>query len=695
MSDMIFEGDSVWIGTRSGLCKMDVQTKKCKKVEIGENNDVRTLFLDRGDQVLWVGTNTGLIRYDLKARRYTEFNTKNSNISHDIVRAVYKDSDKNLWIGTFDKLNKLAPGSTFFETIDLRHNFRPAIKNDLILSIAPYSEKQDSLIWVGTQSGLVLFNRFTRKISLFNEDNSGLTNSVIKTIHLVDDKKLWLGTDFGLAEMDTAFNVNIHLHDPFKENSLINSEVWEIFEDNSGATWFGTNNGISILSELDSRFSIFPMSFERSKNIVGYEVRGIIEDSKENLWMATQFGVVRFDPEKHQFNTFNSKQQDERKLVFNETKGLMQDQKGRIWIATNGGIVIWSPMGKKLKNYTANFDSRKGLRTNYIVSFIEADDSTILINTNDGLHKATEKNDEITFEFIGERLAIFGERDNLWSFRGTELLKTNPVTFEQNTEVIFKIPGEDIVIQSLCLEGENTVWLGLNKGLVQYDVKSKQYNYYNLKSKKHPFINLIADNKGNIWGSSFSAILKFSTETKQFEIYPGGHEIPISLFSQNCCCKCKNGDLVFGGHDGFIRLSPDKMTKSGFVAPVKFTRLFVSNREITPETKIGGRNILDQEISFTKELTLDYAGSSFSVEFSSLHFGNRNSIRYAYKLEGEDSEWLYINGENGRASYSKLRPGKYLLRVRGTNNDGVWNSNETVLNIRIKHPLWASPAFIA
>ncbi|MBL4561429.1 MAG: response regulator [Labilibaculum sp.] len=695
ISDLVFEGDSVWIGTRSGLYKMDIHTKEYKNIEIGKNDDVRTLFLEKEKQVLWAGTSSGLIHYDIKTKKYKEFNSSNSNISHDIVRAIYKDNDQNLWVGTFDKLNKLAPNSTFFETIDLEHSFRPAIKNDLILSIAPYSKMQDSLIWLGTQTGLLLFNRLTGKMRFLNEENSGLSNSVIKTIHVTDTNKLWLGTDFGLAEMNGSYNINVHLHDPFKKNSLVNSTVWEIFKDNSGAIWFGTNNGVSILSNLSNRFRFFPMSFKRGNNIAGYEVRGLMEDSKENLWMATQFGVVNFDPGKQQFYTFNSKQPEEKRLAFDETISLMEDRKGRIWIATNGGPVIWFTKEEKLKNYTANFNVKKGLRTNYTVSFIELEDSTILINTSKGLHKAVEKNNEIEFEFIGARKTIFGRGTRLWSYRNSELIKTDPVSLEQNTEINFEVAGKDIVIRSLLTVGENIVWLGLNNGLIQYDLESKDYNYYELKSnRKYPFIDLLTDNKGNIWGASFSAILKFSVETEQFEIYPVGEEILINSFTQNCCCKCKNGDLVFGGHDGFIRFSPEQITKSGFISPVKFTGLFVSNREVTPGIEIDGRKILEQEITFTENLTLDYASSSFSIEFSSLHFGNRNGIRYAYKLEEEDSEWTYINGESGRASYPKLRPGKYLLRVKGTNNDGVWNENETVLNIRIKPPLWASPLFI-
>ena len=188
--------------------------------------------------------------------------------------------------------------------------------------------------------------------------------------------------------------------------------------------------------------------------------------------------------------------------------------------------------------------------------------------------------------------------------------------------------------------------------------------------------------------------MKFSTETKEFEIYPNGDEIRISRFTNECCYKCTNGDLVFGGHDGFIRFSPEIIARSEFNPPVRITKLVVSNQEVNTKELFNERKILNFPIAFTDNLELNYAERSFSLEFSSLQYGNRNGIRYSYKLEGIDQDWNYINGEKGSAKFSNLSPGKYTFRLKGSNNDGVWNENETLLNIRIKSPQWASPIVI-
>ncbi len=319
----------------------------------------------------------------------------------------------------------------------------------------------------------------------------------------------------------------------------------------------------------------------------------------------------------------------------------------------------------------------------------------MLINTEEGLHKATEKGGNFTFEFIGN-LSIDGTGgDYFWSFNESGLISINPETFEQQIELSQADLNGTYQIRSVIIENDRDIWMGFENGLIGYNLQSKKHEVFEIRSNKpYPLINLLSDLEGNIWASSYSAILKFSIGSKEFEIYPSGDEIPINRFIERCAVKTRTSELIFGGEDGFIKFSPDKITKSDFIAPVMFTKLIVANNEIFGSSEINGKHIIDREISFANEMTLDYESASFTVEFSSLHYSNRDGIRYAYILEGKDNEWNYINDDYGRATYSRLSAGEYVLRVKGTNNDGVWNTEETKLSIKVKPPLWASPLFI-
>ncbi|WP_152541640.1 hybrid sensor histidine kinase/response regulator transcription factor [Saccharicrinis fermentans] len=695
ITKMVFQEDSIWLGTRLGLGLMNVVSKECKRIDLGTNFDVRTLFLEKDKSILWVGTSTGLIKYDIRSGKIQEFNTHNSNISHNTVRSLYKDTSGNLWVGTFDKLNKLSLNSTVFEVVDLKQDYNPKIKNDLVLSILPDDTTNDSILWIGTQTGLVHFNRFKREMRFFRDDNSKLVNSVSKTLLKASEHKLWIGTDFGLGEMNKDFDIQLHFHDPFNASSLANNTVWDVFEDDSGTMWFATNNGVSILSRNNNRFQFYPLVFNQANNVIGYEVRDMIEDSECNLWLATQSGVVKFNSEKQLKEIFNAEQALSKKLILNETRSVLEDREGKIWIATNGGVAVWNPLTKTLSHYTADFEAGSGLRSNYITGFFELDDQTILVNSYRGLHRKVEHNGLTGFEFIRNIPNVSAFHDQfLWSFKGSKLLKTNTKSFETFEEVDFRM-NDKLFLKSILFSENDIVWLGVKNGLIKYDLGSKKYEFYEIKSNKtFSLINLLADDDGSIWASSSSALLKFSPKTKLFDIYPNGKEVPISRFVEDCCLKRSNGELIFGGQDGFIKFSPADVTKSNYRAPVKFTNLYISNKSISVGEKVKGKILLKKDISFTEDLELDYASGSFLIAFSSLHFGDRNGIRYAYRLEGEDYDWNYINSNVGQASYANLHAGKYKLRVKGTNNDGVWNPEEAVMNIRIHPPLLASPFFI-
>lgn len=76
-----------------------------------------------------------------------------------------------------------------------------------------------------------------------------------------------------------------------------------------------------------------------------------------------------------------------------------------------------------------------------------------------------------------------------------------------------------------------------------------------------------------------------------------------------------------------------------------------------------------------------------SFEFAALDFTVPERNRYAYKLEGFGEDWIQL-GTARRATYTNLSPGDYTLRVKASNNDGVWNEEGASLRIRVVPPPW-------
>jgi signal transduction histidine kinase/ligand-binding sensor domain-containing protein/DNA-binding response OmpR family regulator len=690
INDIITSGDTAWLATQDGLFMMDVRTKSYKKQDIGENKNIRTLSLDKANNKLWVGTNTGLIELSINSGVIREFNTANSNISHNLIRALYQGSDGALWIGTYNKLNKLAPNSSLFKIIDLDLENGQNQSNQLILSVRSKSVINDSLLLVGTQrDGLVILNQKSNKKTFFNQQNSLLQNNVVKTTLVTKSDKVWLGTDFGLAELDTSMGFTIHLHNPFIDNSLANSIIWDIFEDQSGALWLGTNNGLSILFNKKNRFNYHPIAIKNQNNFAGCEVRAITRLNTDNLLLSTQNGLIQYEKDDRNIQILKGPNN-----LLNDTKGSLVDSKGRIWIASNGGVSLIDINGRR-KNFTKTVGSSLGLRSNYIANFLELEDGTILINAQEGLHKVLETNDVINFEFIGDFWIRASGNEYMWAWDQSTVYRVDPVTFERKPEFSCDFENNNGVIQSMLFGENNKIWVGYGNGLVEYNQLTGQMQFHELLANmSYPLINLLQDFNGNIWASSYSSILKFDVNSKEFEIYPSGDEIPINRFMHNSSLITEQGEMIFGGHDGFVTFFPENITKSNFFPPVRLTGLRIMNEEVLTGTIINGKKILNEEIAFIKELKLDYRNNTFSIEFSSLYFVNRRGLQYSFILEGKDETWNFVNNHFGSATYSKLSAGQYIFRVRGTNIDGAWNSDEILLNIIIKPPLWASPGFI-
>ena len=106
---------------------------------------------------------------------------------------------------------------------------------------------------------------------------------------------------------------------------------------------------------------------------------------------------------------------------------------------------------------------------------------------------------------------------------------------------------------------------------------------------------------------------------------------------------------------------------------------------------------LDGEISSLQSITLPYSANFFSFTFAALDYTNPAKNRYAYRLEGFDPEWV-MSGSRRYLSYSNLDPGRYVLRVRGTNSEGIWNEEGASIEIIVTPPwyrtLWAYGAYV-
>jgi signal transduction histidine kinase len=148
-------------------------------------------------------------------------------------------------------------------------------------------------------------------------------------------------------------------------------------------------------------------------------------------------------------------------------------------------------------------------------------------------------------------------------------------------------------------------------------------------------------------------------------------------FNRHASLKCGDGTMVFGGMDGLTVFHPDAIRDNPFVPPIRLTGISVSSRA-------GTRTI---EPGSVDRLTLQPGDTSIAFQFAALSFTSPRRNRYAYRMEGFDPGWIDA-GHRRTTRYTNLPPGRLRFRVKGSNNDGVWNEDGTFVDLVVLPTLW-------
>lgn len=136
--------------------------------------------------------------------------------------------------------------------------------------------------------------------------------------------------------------------------------------------------------------------------------------------------------------------------------------------------------------------------------------------------------------------------------------------------------------------------------------------------------------------------------------------------------------MYFGGSNGFNVFDPDNVPHNSYVPPIVITDFQIFYKP----ANIGERG-LGKGAGTHEDLVLSQTQAIISFEYAALNYIASSKNRYAFTMEGFDKDWYYV-GTRRSATYTNLKPGKYTFRVKGSNNDGVWNEQGIAVPIIIK-----------
>jgi len=706
----------LWIGTNGGLNYFNRNQNKFirykndpRNMSSISSNVINCIYEDRqGD--IWIGTSAGL---DLLARGKNSFKHyryqegKTDCLSSNRISCIYEDQHGNFWVGTNGGgLNLLDRKKNTVSVFKSQFTDDGSISSNNISSI---EEDLSGNIWIGTiGGGLNLLDVKQKRFKHFRHqemERSSLSGDVIKSM-LIDTKgNLWVGTENGGLNLWNQDNQSfIHYeNNPNKPSSLSQKTASAIMEDNQGNIWVGTHRGgVNLYQPNAYQFKIYSQS--ASLGSLSYnDVKTFFEDKEGNIWIGTDGGGLNiWNRRKDVFYRFRHDPHDPKSIGSDAILHIMKDSKGNIWIGTwGGGLNLYNPADGTFTRFLNDPRDKSSISSNNVWRIYEDQLGKLWIATFYGglnvFNRETKKFTRITDDpekkthFYGNNVISINEdkSGNLWI--GTEDGGLNCYNSERSSfsHYFYQIHENNVQgtdnIRVIYTDKVGRLWIG-KKGLYLFNPKHQSFSLYtskeNLANEMIQGVN--EDDMGNLWIGTSNGLIRFNPDTYNFKRFTDADGLQGLEFGPNSSLKTTKGEMLFGGFKGFNIFHPDSIKNNSSIPPVYLTDFQIFNVSATPGQK---KSPLKKQISETKAITLSYDQSFFSFEFAALNYISPEQNQYAYKLDGFDKSWNYV-GNQRKATYTNLDPGKYIFYVKASNNDGIWNEKGTSLSIIITPPFW-------
>lgn len=194
----------------------------------------------------------------------------------------------------------------------------------------------------------------------------------------------------------------------------------------------------------------------------------------------------------------------------------------------------------------------------------------------------------------------------------------------------------------------------------------------------------IEDNRRHLWLVTENGLSKFDPFAEVFDNYPLKIQLSDVQFNEGVAVKNINGEIIINTNKGLCHFFPDSVSKSLYIPRIVFSNLSIGGEFLRPGVE---GSPLTAELDDMPELVLSHHVNIFTIQYAALDMTGNENITYAYMLEGLDNTWKYVGGQRS-VTYTNLKKGKYRLKIRSTNADGVWVENTRILPITILPSFW-------
>ncbi len=660
---MLADSDGrLWLGLRgAGLDRFDPAAGTFEHIDLGASTSVFALEMDSAGN-LWAGTDGGLFRVsfdDGSVSHFVHDADDAGSLSDNRIRTIFEDRLGNLWIGTRGAgLNRFDRQSSTFTRF--AHNAADAgsLSSNRVTSIL---EDDSGRLWVGTADGLNLMDREAGTFTRFRRDaENGMSLGDNAVAALFQDRSgiLWVGTLTGGVSKWNPRTWGLGLQDAgsLLADPAAQPNVTSFATDVDGTLWLGTFGDGLIRRDRETGESVVYRHDPADPNsISGDRVMSLRLATDGSLWVGTMMGGLnRFDPRTGQSTVYQNDPENPKSLSANGIMAIHEDQGGQIWVGTfGGGISVLDPASGEFTRYAPDPEVSGALSSSRVTSFAEESGGRIWIGTDAG------------------GLNVFDPTTK--SFHAFRYDQDDPTSLSDDT------------VYAVHIDAGGTVWVGTRGGGVDRVVGSsaqpERVTFANISSQDGLSNDVVygiqSSAGGELWVSTNFGISRIDPESGKIRALHRRDGLQSEEFNFGAHHQSRDGELFFGGQNGFNAFRPEALVRNSNVPPVILTGFFRSN----DPAKADLPRDLDEGIE------LSYRDDNVSFEVAALDFTAPEQNRYMYKLEGVDDNWIDL-GNRRRITYTDLDDGNYVLRVRAANSDGVWNDAGLTLPIRVTPAPW-------
>ncbi len=624
------------------------------------------IIADKNNDI-WIGyQNEGLVYHDRKENTFIHYTADGEpgSLGENLIERIYEDDEGTIWIGYNNNgFSRFDRGSRQFTT------YFPDPDNQESGRVRGILKDSKGNFWVGTMAGLYLFDEFGEKFLWYAHTGhpvSKLSHNSIQCIVQDNQEGLWMGTHAGgvcYTNLNTS-GFTRYDYSPIQNQYFLNDKnIYSLAVDLLGNVWIGTEKGgLNYLDRETGKFSYYVSDIHNLNTPLSNNIKDIKIDADNNIWFTSYGGGFSYlDTKKEKFTHYVRSENNPGGFPVNRIYILYIDplDPDILWLGTIDGLYSYHIQTGEYERISANLPGYTNApETNSQVYTINSHQNKLLVGTDRLIVLDLQKREFVTFSEI-EGIPISSvnfihvdKKQHVWfDIDNVYLVRTNADFSE------FKILGSadglpDFAYYEAADDNQDNLWLSSNKGIVQ-------------------LINIVNNQ-----------------DTIACNIFTKSDNLQSIEFLYHSKAVGYDGEIFFGGINGFNSFYPEKVVTNQYPPQVHITGIVAGNTNVSVNQKVFGRVLLEKPVIETASIKIHHRIRVLTLEFVGLHYVSPENNKYAYMLEGYDEQWNETDASVRFASYSNLPGGTYYFKVKAANKNGLWSGEDVVLKITVKPPYW-------